>query len=207
MKGYYYKDCVRFGHGARAYNFRITDNISLSRMLHHSNKGFAIISACKSDLSDEENFCRTQELEDDIRKSQLGYESVVGRYMGEDEVSFLIPYNPTIDKTAFYKTILNLAAKYNQDSVLICLPEFNDGKPTYLTPQDEIDLVFEKDIHLFNEEVDEAGTILNKGKGRGFKFILGDSVKNLFTYFGKRIPTSPASANAYVVEREHKTLK
>lgn len=120
---------------------RILTEKNLNRISKgHEKLGYAIISASRSELSEEENNKRAKELKDRLRQDGYSYISVYGGYkeLGSDkasiEKSFVVyPYNivnhEELDFNKLKKDIIELGKTYDQDSVLICEP---NGKPRYI---------------------------------------------------------------------------
>ena len=151
------------------FTFNIKDS-SISRLIQHSKTGLAILSATRAitlsknkafdDYTEEEKndyyeaFKKSKELEQDLRSLGLGYIPTLGGYGLDvstendkevikhlDELSYAIPYKPNImTEPQFFDAILKLGKKYNQESVLIALPSYNNGNPTYVEPINPPDL-------------------------------------------------------------------
>lgn len=111
----------------------------LSRLLKHvENENVAFISAFRQGLSYAENLKRTKALKADLAASNYSWINLKGGYPEEgaagnedkEEISFAV-FDKNLDtkaQEAFYKKMLELCAKYEQDSVLISLK----GHPTIL---------------------------------------------------------------------------
>lgn len=106
-----------------------------SRVLQHINDGCMMISACRGENTEEENAKKTDELAKDIRAKGLGYIRILGGYIenkGTDEEtevteeSFFVPKNKDMEDEEFFNIAIDLCKKYNQDSVLISLPDYTD---------------------------------------------------------------------------------
>ena len=105
------------------------------RIIQHIDNGCMMISACRGDKTEEENAKRTDQLANDIREANLGYIRILGGYIenkGTDnekevtEESFFVPKNKNMSDEDFFDIAIKLCKKYNQDSVLISLPEYTD---------------------------------------------------------------------------------
>lgn len=79
----------------------------------------AILSAERFDLSDYENKARTAELIDCLETYGIGFKTVRGCYKGSIETSFYCVLKDDSD----LKTVLGLAADFEQETVLIREPE------------------------------------------------------------------------------------
>lgn len=79
----------------------------------------AILSAERFDLSDYENRARTAELIECLENYGIGFKTVRGCYKGSIEVSFYCVLKNDED----LKTVLGLAADFEQETVLIRHPE------------------------------------------------------------------------------------
>lgn len=104
-----------------------------SRIVQHIDDGCMMISACRGDKSEKENAKRTDSLATDIRNENLGYVRILGGYIenkgteDEQEVteeSFFVPKNKDMSDEEFFDIAIKLCKKYNQDSVLISLPNY-----------------------------------------------------------------------------------
>lgn len=182
------------------FHYRIKD-LNKSRVFTtHRNIGYAIISAFKSNpLKDEEitmeNLKATENLEKDLRRLNLGFRSSLGGYryfnpegnrVAEEEISFFVPFNSsTYTEEEFLNVILNLANKYEQETVLIKLPSVNDFKESYVSPKNSnVELDF-NNMRVTKED-DEYYTKL---KGNRVQFTLDTATPTILdTYYGYRIP-------------------
>ncbi len=154
----------------------------------HSKKGFFIISACRSNLSDEENQKRTNTLKNDLKSLRLTYTVVYGGGFEEkqnenkgttlenpqiNETSFLVynyrrnrndaTKNGSLDRDDLLKIALELCKKYNQDDIFFMEP---NGKSHWIDREGNIDATFEK------------------------KLKVNDHTQKFFTAFGKNIEGS-----------------
>ena len=105
------------------------------RILQHIDNGCMMISACRGERSEEENAKKTDELAEDIRSENLGYIRILGGYIenkgteDEKEVteeSFFVPKPKDMSDEDFFNIAIDLCKKYNQDSVLISLPNYTE---------------------------------------------------------------------------------
>ena len=166
---------------------RIVSNVnetSLNRLLgKHTENGYVMISACRSDHSDDPlenrqmNNIKTKELKQDIYDSGFQYIPVQGGYheLGSEkesvEASFIIVnYKrgknvPEKDFSELKAIAIDLCEKYRQDSVLIVEP---GKKPTYYKKDGTVD--FELNGHVsVRDNAKEFFTRL--GKGKKFTFL------------------------------------
>ena len=94
-----------------------------------------MISGCRGDKTEQENKQRTEQLAKDLRAEGLGFVRVLGGYIenkGEEnerevtEESFFVPMPKNYDEERFFDVAIELCKKYNQDSVLISMPNYVD---------------------------------------------------------------------------------
>lgn len=172
------------------YCFEINDSRNkLSRILQNFENGAAIISASRNENSLEDNAKFTKELEMDLKAKGLGYRPAIGGFIEtqesgeqvpvEDEISFLVPYNPNrFSEKEFLTTMMELGKKYNQESILIGgFKELNNGNPVFLNTSSDygkVDLAFEKEPE-FNAKTNPYYTRLIKGNTPKFSFNSKDS--------------------------------
>ncbi len=105
------------------------DESSLSRVLHHhSQTGFAILTAWRDEYSNRENRIRNADLLADIRAAGAGAIRLLGSFKENREESFLVPKPEGVDFDDFSREMYNLGRKYDQDSVLVHKP----GAGTFL---------------------------------------------------------------------------
>lgn len=176
----------------------------------YEKNGMLILSASRGELSVEENKKRANELQKDIRSKNLGYVATLGGFIENEgsadevkvtELSFIVPYNPSvISKEDFFEFGIEMCKKYNQDSVLIQVPWYNDGKPTYVD-KNGVDTDFQVDPtrHVADPDKDIYYTQI-KGTNKAFKF--GDSNKKI--YFG--IHTAGSLFDAYSIKAAKEIL-
>lgn len=106
-----------------------------SRLKKHINENCFMISACRSENTEQENKIRTEKLMSDLKTEKLGYIRVLGGYIenkgepDESEVveeSFFVPMPKWFTQEEFFNVAIKLCKKYNQDSVLISMPGYTD---------------------------------------------------------------------------------
>ena len=125
---------------------RLLTEATINRILtKHSDSGFIIVSANRTDKTKKENDKNTKSLIADIRKSGYSYFPVYGGYKGTDgmvdkyEPSFFITnYKGKTLQDNFdelFDLAVELCNKYNQDSVLVKAP--NDV-PKYIDRNGEV---------------------------------------------------------------------
>ncbi len=94
-------------------------------------------------------------------------------YKKAQEISFLVPYNSSYgSEEDFIKNGQELCKKYEQDSYLVLMPSFNNGKPAYVDKNQEIDFELATEtgantIHTKKERYPYSST-LKKGDKRGY---------------------------------------
>lgn len=104
-----------------------------SRITKHINDNCFIISGCRGDKTEEENKQRTEQLAKGLRAEGLGFVRVLGGYIenkGEaderevTEESFFVPMPKNYNEDKFFNVAIQLCKRYNQDSVLISMPNY-----------------------------------------------------------------------------------
>ena len=196
------RDTYRVNVFDNSFRFMVADkqNKILSVYGKYEKNGMIILSASRNENSPEENKKAAIELQKDIRSKNLGYVSTLGGFEEKDlntglpvkvtELSFIVPYNAAvISQEDFFDFAVEMCKKYNQDSVLIQVPWYNDGIPTYIDKNGNDDFKLDPNKHLADPEKDTYYTKI-KGTNRSFKF--GDSKKKI--YFGIHVPGSLADA-------------
>ena len=133
--------------------------ITVNRLLgKHYNSGFVIVSASRSENTNQENNQLTKELFLKLKNSNYSYIPVFGGFIenkGSEneqhvyEKSFLIlNYNKEGEELPFQDLknfALEIWSEYNQDSVLLKSP---NGQPQYITRGGDVDMEFSGDIKI-----------------------------------------------------------
>ena len=103
---------------------------SLSRIYLHAEKnGFFILSAFRGTFTMEQNLKRQDDLKKDLRKSNLGFIEMHGRWIEEykdgsrelkTELSLFVPYNikAQLSEGEFFDLAIKLMYNYNQDAIV-----------------------------------------------------------------------------------------
>ena len=139
----------------------------------HIKKGFAIVSACRGEKTEQENNIRTNELKALIKNAGFSFKEVAGGFIenkgtsNEKEVhekSFVI-YNfkqggKEANKGELLRFAMQMCKRYNQDSILY---REKGDKPRYYTKNGKVDSTF-KNKFIFNDKQQEYFTDLKKGK-------------------------------------------
>lgn len=192
------KDLFTFGENDDFAFVKMTDS-NLARFYTHTQNGYFIISASRNNYTDEENIERTKKLEQNIRNAGLGFISTLGGYVEDknipvEELSFLVPYRKEYGtQKEFLQLALDLCKKYEQESVLIQLPDFNNGKAVYVNGNADVDMVFEG--WGIKKENEPYYTRLEKGSHSDKPFTFRDAEPNeldRFTKFKRVYLTLPA---------------
>ena len=106
---------------------------NLNRIIYHIEKDdVAFLTAFRSIFSKKQNKRRNHSLENDIKSLRLSFVKVGGGYLedGQEVIEdsyMVIRSNPNISKDIFFKAMIGLCRKYDQDSVLISIVN-NDKK-------------------------------------------------------------------------------
>lgn len=204
--------------------FKKLDESSLGRILQHCKNGFIAISSDRGELKHEDGSKYTEEelakanvenrkrLENDLRRNGLGYISTLGGYgellpngdrrFVDDEHSKFVPY-PGEDKISFDKFRelgIQLAKKYQQDSVLIAEPVKDDDGNTvglnaaYWEHPNENDWNYKQGDMKFTgiglDELPDYYSKLKKGAHAGRKFTFKEGKDLDFELWGYRAPAS-----------------
>lgn len=148
-------DLMFRGASGKLYKLRDTNLYRLFTL--HADKGYVIVSACRSENDVETNNKNTNKLKQSIKESGFSYKMVQGGFVenaGTDnekeviETSFVV-YNYKKDGTQdfdeLYKLALKWCAEYNQDSVLVVAPNEN---PKYITANGSVDFELSKDVSI-----------------------------------------------------------
>ena len=148
-----------------------------SRLNKHLKDNCFMISACRGDKTEKENKQRTEQLAKDIRAKGLGFIRILGGYVenkGEAderevvEESFLVPMPKNYAKYMFFDDAIELCKKYNQDSVLISMPEYVDFG--YYDKNGNFDFSPGESLTFSNDKVGEYFSALRKGSKRNAKW-------------------------------------
>ncbi len=184
------------------YAFVRAEDSSLSRFYTHTQNGYFIISAFRHTRTEEENLELTKQLEKEIRNAGLGYISTLGGYVENgdkpvEEVSFLVPYKKEFgDYKAFVEFAVKLCKEYEQEDVLVQIPEFNNGKAVYLDNTANVDMLFE--TWGIKQENEPYYTKLKKGSHSDKPFAFRDEENPLekYSHF-KRVYLTRAGMEAH----------
>lgn len=151
------------------------------RINQHIDSGCMMISACRSENSQDVNNRRTDELASDIKSLGYGYIRILGGYIenkgteNETEVteeSFFVPKPKNIEDSKFFDDAIDLCKKYNQDSVLISLPKFTEFG--YYDKNGEFDFSPGEDFIANEKQIGKYFSQLVKGSRAGKKFSFDD---------------------------------
>ena len=152
---------------------------SLSRIWQHAQRGYFTISAFRDEYGLEENLKRHKSLKNDVRSANLGFFEIDGSYVYDNgdissELSLFIPYTDIYSVEEFRDVAIRLGKKYNQESILLFLPEvggwfyYMDGRKEKVGDITSLDK-FKKFF-----------SALRKGSHKGRRFVVE----------GHRIPSS-----------------
>lgn len=143
------------GTSGKLYKLKDTNLYRLFTL--HADKGYVIVSACRSENDVQTNNRKTSKLKQSIIDSGYSYKMVQGGFIenaGKEneteviETSFIV-YNYKNDKTQdfdeLYKLALKWCAEYNQDSVLVVEPNEN---PKYIKADGSVDFELSKDVSI-----------------------------------------------------------
>jgi hypothetical protein len=170
------------------------------RITQHIDNGCMMISACRGERTEEENKKKTDELAKDIRSYGLGYIRILGGYIenkgteDEKEVteeSFFVPKNKDMDDEEFFDIAIKLCKKYNQDSVLISLPDFTEFG--YYDKSGNFDFSPGEKFIANDKEIGEYFSALVKG-GRSKKKFAFQDVEPVVEWLAVRHPNSAVQA-------------
>lgn len=175
----------------KATNERIKDlhESSLGRVLQHSEKGIALISGCRGEYDDATNKERTKWLENDLKAMGLGYIKILGGYTETDretgekrdviEASFIVPYNAKIKPEEWKRKLLLLCKNYDQDSVLIKMPD--EDEINYVKRDGSIDFRV-GEFSLNQEHIKTYFSSLLKGTHGGIKWAFKELKNEWLAY-------------------------
>lgn len=134
----------------------------MSRLITTFNNGAMVISASRNEYSQEENIKRTLALKQDLIDLHLGFRPSAGGFIENantenevavEELSFIVPYNKNqMSEEEFFNIAVQLCDKYGQDSVLIKLPNINDGKPFWVDKDKNNVQNFNRNFRLSTKE-------------------------------------------------------
>lgn len=160
FKGKLYND---FKYSRLTFDQDITFIISdggndLSRLITTFKNGAFVISASRDNYSQEENIKRTKNLKQDLINYKLGFRPSAGGFIENvgtenevavEELSFIVPYNKNqMSEEKFLNIAIELCNKYDQESVLVALPNINSGKPYWVDKNGSNVQNFKKDFRL-----------------------------------------------------------
>lgn len=155
------------------------------RLLQHKDSGCMMISACRGENTEEQNKKNTDSLGKDIKNNGLGYIRILGGYTenkGTDnevdvtEESFFVPKPKDMDPEEFFNIAISLCKKYNQDSVLISLPDYVDFG--YYDKSGKFDFSPGKEFVVSDKDIGQYFSQLVKGSKAGKKFAFKESTLN-----------------------------
>lgn len=174
------------------------DESNWSRITQHMSNGCMMISACRAENSDEENIKRTDDLMRDIRNSGLGFIRILGGYienkgMSDEkyvngEESFFVPKPRGMSDEDFFDIAIDLCKKYNQDSVLVSLPEYVDFG--YYDKSGNFDFSPGNKFIADEKHIQQYYSMLVKGSKSKKKFAFGEGVD----WIAVRVPSSSYQA-------------
>lgn len=188
----YFTDNI--GEFAKNYMESVSRQISESnfgRLNQHIKNGCFLISACRGDKDEKTNKKNTETLANDLRQAGLGYIRVLGGYVetrdnGEKEEvteeSFFVPLPKDYDVADFFDVAIDLCKKYNQDSVLINLPEYVEFG--YYDKNGDFDFSPGDKLQFDEKHVGEYFSQLVKGSRRNQKWAFTTE------WLARRHPTS-----------------
>lgn len=148
-----------------------------SRLSKHIGNGCFLISACRGNKSNKENKVNTESLAKDLRFEGLGYVRVLGGYVertpnGEErevvEESFFVPKPKDVTDEKFFEIAIKLCKKYEQDSVLVSLPNFIEFG--YYNGSGEFEFSPGEKLVFNDNSIGDYFSALVKGTKRGTKW-------------------------------------
>lgn len=190
---------------AENYMDNITRSVNESnfgRLNQHIKNGCFLISACRGDKDEKTNKKNTETLANDLRQAGLGYIRVLGGYVetrdnGEKEEvteeSFFVPLPKDYDVADFFDVAIDLCKKYNQDSVLINLPEYVEFG--YYDKNGDFDFSPGDKLQFDEKHVGEYFSQLVKGTRRNQKWAFTTE------WLARRHPTS-VPQSVYMSQRK-----
>lgn len=171
------------------------------RITQHIDDGCMMISACRGDKSEAENKKRTDTLAKDLREYKLGYIRILGGYIENkgtpDEVevteeSFFVPKPKDMSDEDFFNTAIKLCKRYDQDSVLISLPEYTDFG--YYDKKGNFDFSPGEKFIANDKQIGQYFSALVKGGRRNKKFAFQDEAEVKTEWMAVRHPASATQA-------------
>ena len=166
--------------------FLRVDNIEMnesdwSRLYYHKNNGCFMISAYRNENSEEVNKQKTDKLASELKNKNLGFIRILGGFIenkgtpNEVEVveeSFFVPKPKGVSDEDFFDVAIQLCKNYDQDSVLISLPNYTDFG--YYNKQGKFDFS-PGDRMIFNKEhIKEYFSELVYGRRHHIKFAFSE---------------------------------
>lgn len=154
------------------------------RITQHIDDGCMMISACRGDKTEAENAKRTDQLAKDLRGYKFGYIRILGGYIENkgtpDEVevteeSFFVPKPKDMGDEEFFNVAIRLCKRYNQDSVLISLPDYTEFG--YYNKSGEFEFSPGEKFIANDKEIGQYFSALVKGARRNKKFAFQDEVQ------------------------------
>ena len=159
------------------YNGNIIKESNWSRLNKHVKDNCFMISASRGDKTEKENKARTEQLARDLRANNLGFIRVLGGYIEnkgtEDEKdvteeSFFVPIPKNYSEEDFFNVAIELCKKYNQDSVLISMPNYTEFG--YYDKNGNFDFSPGNKLTFTDSSIGEYFSALVKGSKRNAKW-------------------------------------
>ena len=159
------------------YNGNIIKESNWSRLSRHVKDNCFMISASRGDKTEKENKARTEQLAKDLRTYNLGFIRVLGGYIEnkgiEDErdvteESFFVPMPKNYNEEDFFNIAIELCKKYNQDSVLISMPNYTEFG--YYDKNGKFDFSPGNKLTFTDSSIGEYFSALVKGSKRNVKW-------------------------------------
>lgn len=210
-RGNFLNECYSEKTGNKGDLVSLNEVNARSLIDRHSADGYVIISPCRGggdfgldpndprqrEMLADINHKRVKEFVDILKRTDFSYTPTYGGFIenqgtpNEENVyerSFVV-YNHHKDGSVgdfneLYQFALDMARKYNQDSVLIQAP---NGKPQYVKQNGEVDFGFDGDI-AFNDLSQEYFTDLHKNT---HKTMGDDSSPTRFSFLESYINPAP----------------
>ena len=210
-RGNFLNECYSEKTGNKGDLVSLNEVNARSLIDRHSADGYVIISPCRGgddfgldpndprqrEMLADINHKRVKEFVDILKRTDFSYTPTYGGFIenqgtpNEENVyerSFVV-YNHHKDGSVgdfneLYQFALDMARKYNQDSVLIQAP---NGKPQYVKQNGEVDFAFDGDV-AFNDLSQEYFTDLHKNS---HKTMGDDSSPTRFSFLESYINPAP----------------